>query len=248
MKIAIVGSAPSSAPLAPYDDPEWTIWGCSPAATRYTRRVDEWFEIHRWGQDWLDQGYRDCLANLGKPVHMIEPVPEIPTSVAYPKDEIVAEFGRDFFTSTPAWMLALAIVRITRRGPVHEDTQGLQRYDDGSLASAPTIGLWGIDMASDDEYALQKPGCLFFRYIARQRGIKVTIPPESDLHTSPPLYGFDETNPMLVKLLSRQAELRERIAKADATIEQATREKLYLGGAEENVRYVINTWVGYVAP
>ena len=33
LKIALVGTAPSSRMLAPYNDPSWKIWGCSPGAT-----------------------------------------------------------------------------------------------------------------------------------------------------------------------------------------------------------------------
>ena len=48
MKIAICGSAPSSARKAPFGDPSWQIWGCSPGLYPYAGRVDEWWEVHRW--------------------------------------------------------------------------------------------------------------------------------------------------------------------------------------------------------
>ena len=50
MKIALVGSAPSSVRLAPFDDPSWDIWGCSPGAYPVfaQKRVDMFFELHRW--------------------------------------------------------------------------------------------------------------------------------------------------------------------------------------------------------
>lgn len=220
MKIAIVGSAPSSASLAPFADPEWAIWGCSPGAVQFAQRVDAWFELHLWGQDWLTKDYRAFLAAMQGQVYMIEPVADVPTSVAYPVAAMVEKYGRYWFTSTPAWMLALA---------VEEQPE--------------EIGIWGIDMASDSEYFAQKPGCWHFIEKAEEAGIKVTIPPQSDLRQPPPLYGVDETNPMMVKLLLRQGELRSRIAAADAAIEQATREKLYLAGAEEDLRYTMQTWV-----
>lgn len=220
MKVAIIGSAPSSAPLAPYEDPEWTIWGCSPGAVQYAKRVDAWFELHRWGQDWLTKDYRAFLAGLGKPVYMLEAIEEIPTSVAYPVDDMTAVHGRAWFTSTPAWMIAMAITR-----------------------GAETIGLFGIDMAADDEYLHQKPGLLRFIEKAQEKGIEVVVPPESDLMRTPPLYGIDEANPMLIKLQARREELLGRIANADSKIDQFTREKLYLSGAEDNLRYIMQTWV-----
>lgn len=44
-KIAVLGSAVSSAGLAPFGEPEWEIWGCSPA-NKGLPRVDVWFELH----------------------------------------------------------------------------------------------------------------------------------------------------------------------------------------------------------
>src|SRR5262245_29911805 len=46
LKIAIVGTAPSSRGLAPFNDPSWQIWVCSPGNMNAVPRVDAWFEIH----------------------------------------------------------------------------------------------------------------------------------------------------------------------------------------------------------
>ena len=56
------------------------------------------------------------------------------------------------FTSSFAWMMAFAM------------KQG-----------ASEIALYGIDMASRDEYILQRPGFYFFRHEAKRRGIKVLL-------------------------------------------------------------------------
>jgi len=45
LKIAMIGTAPSSRMLAPFNDPEWTIWGSSPGNMDLPR-ADAWFEIH----------------------------------------------------------------------------------------------------------------------------------------------------------------------------------------------------------
>ena len=37
------------------------------------------------------------------------------------------------------------------------------------------LGVWGVDMAAEGEYAEQKAGCKYFEYLARERGIKVGI-------------------------------------------------------------------------
>lgn len=219
MRIAICGSAPSSLPLAPFEDQSWDIWACSPGAAAQIRRVNVFFEIHRWGQDWLTPDYTAFLAKV-KRVYMIEPVPEVPNSMAYPKDDMLAKFGPYFFTSTPAWMLALAIDQ-----------------------NPEEIGVWGIDMSTQSEYGLQKPGCHYFLEIAKAKGIKVTVPGESDLLRPPALYGFSECNPMMQKLVARQAELQRRI---DNNAQQAARlaeEGMFLKGALDDCNYMVQTWV-----
>lgn len=220
MRIAILGSAPSSLSLAPFDDPSWKIWACSPGAAPSLRRCDEFFELHRWNQPWLTNEYRRFLAEFkGERVHMIDALPEVPKSVAYPRDEMVRQFGKYFFTSTPAWMLAMAIT-----------------------LKPDEIGLWGIDMATKDEYAEQKPGCLHFLELAQERGIKVTLPAESDLHCPAPLYGFCEQDPKYIKLTTRLDELRNRRAFHEEQIAQHTRASLMLAGSIDDLEYVTRTW------
>lgn len=165
MKIAILGSSPSQN-SAPFDDPTWEIWTCSPD-TVGVPRVDFHFEIHslesieRLGEDHVE--YLRAL-----PVYMQEAFPQFPHSIKYPKDEMLAEFGPHFFTSSIAYMLALAISRKPER-----------------------IGLWGVDMLAEDEYDHQRPGCFRFIEIARERGIDVFIPEGSGLLIPTKLYGYE---------------------------------------------------------
>jgi hypothetical protein len=229
-KIALLGSAPSSIRLAPFSDPSWEIWSCSPGAYPVVppTRVSAWFEVHRyeppWGNTgekaWFTKDYIAYLANLKCPVYMIEPVPEIPCSTAYPKDRMIEKFGPWFFTSSLSWMLALAI---------EED--------------ATEIGLWGVDMSAQEEWQWQRQGCQFFISLARSMGIKVTLPPESDLLRPPALYGFCEVDPMHVKMLTREAELKGRIAECEQTIQAKHAELMFLKGALDNNTYVMKTWI-----
>ena len=48
MKVAILGSAPSSLGLTPFSDPAWKIWACSPGTYYRLARCDAFFELHRW--------------------------------------------------------------------------------------------------------------------------------------------------------------------------------------------------------
>ncbi len=243
MKIALVGSAPSSIHLAPYDDPSWLIWGCSPGAYPHLRRVDAFFEIHRWrpGEDGFTQPYIDWMAGLACPVYVIDPDDAGPlrTAVAYPKEGILDRYGRSFFTSSLAWMLALAIETI------RDDRAKLEREPEGD-----EISLWGVDMAAGEEYGHQKPGCHYFIEKALAENIKVTVPPQSDLLQPLPLYGFGEASPMRIKLETRRKELTMRLAETaeqarmlDAQYQEKVREQAFVQGALDDLQYMLNTWV-----
>jgi hypothetical protein len=226
-KIALIGSAPSSVALAPYADPSWRIWGCSPGARPYVKKVDAWFEIHLWEPDqpWFSPEYVDFMAKLPCPVYMLEPVPAIPGSVAYPKDEIMNHYGVGavwFYTSSLSWMFALALAQ----------------------PDVTEIALYGVDMSAAEEiYTSQRAGCQYWIGKAMEAGIKVTIPPQSDLAMPTPLYGFCEQDRMHQKLLARKAELEHRLNVARANAGAAEREALYLQGALEDVNYSRLTWV-----
>jgi len=233
MKIALVGSAPSSVQLAPYKDPDWQIWACSPGAYPHAGpHADQYFELHRWepqvpgmvgtGQSWFTPEYVEYLTRFNGPVWMMDPLPpEIPNAQRPQIERLVEQYGPFFFTSSLSWMFAMAL-----------ETPGVTE-----------IGLWGVDMSAHEEYGLQRPGCQYFITLAMQRGIKVHIPPESDLLQPPLFYGVTENSPMMVKLTARQAELNGRKAAAEQRLTQAQNEIHFLAGALDDVDYIMKTWV-----
>jgi len=221
-KIALIGSAPSSVALAPYDDPSWEIWACSPGSRPHLKRCDAFFELHKWEphQSWFAKEYVEFLAAFRGPVYTAEMIPTFPTATLYPKEEMVEKYGPYFFTSSLSWMFALAME-----------------------SGATEIGMWGIDMSAQEEWFFQRSGCHFFIWEAKRRGITVTIPPQSDLLRPPPLYGFCEQDPMHAKLFARAAELDHRIAVATHNANAANQEIMYLRGAREDLEYILKTWV-----
>ena len=229
MKIAIIGSAPSSIDLAPYSDPEWQIWGCSPGAAERVKRADVWFELHRTDPVYPyfqpESPYMRFLAEC-KEVFMATPHPLVPNSVAYPKREMLNKFGPFFFTSTPAEICALAIT-VLESLPEDEHKE---------------IGFWGVDMAAHEEYAFQRPGCQFFIYEAMKLGIKITVPGQSDLLMPPAMYGFVETDPMWMKLYARKQELDQRLARLEPEFESKKQEMLFVKGARDDLNYTFGTW------
>ena len=224
LKIAIIGTAPSSRSLAPINDPSWTIWACSAGNQGQLPRVDAWFEIHSnllWPEhEHFGRPYLEWLNKQEFPIYM-QDNSQVARAIPYPKDEIIAEFGRYFFTSSFAWMMALAI-----------------------KMGAKEIGLWGVDMASRDEYILQRSGGHFFIQEAVKRGIIVHVPKESDLAQPPALYGFDDSTNFMRKLCAREKELQDRINPMKQQREQLNQNITYLEGALEDIDYMRTIWGG----
>lgn len=243
MKIALIGSAPSSIMLAPYGDTTWKIWGCSPGAYFQVPRSDVWFELHRWEppvvgrpaqqKTWFSPEYCQWLAQHPC-VYMAEPVATVPNSVAVPVEYLVNKYGHFWFTSSLAWMLAMAIEEIMNARTTR-DPEMIYPNDE--------IGLWGVDMAAVGEYGYQRAGCQVFANIAVHLGITVTVPPESDLLVPPPLYGISENDHRAIKLLERQRELQNRLRNSQAAMEQSQRDCLFVQGALDDMNYHLQTWI-----
>jgi hypothetical protein len=217
LKVALIGTAPSSRMLAPFNDPSWQIWACSPGNMGILPRVDLWFEIHGnllWPENkHYGEPYLNWLNQQTFPIYM-QDQSFVPRAMSLPVKELVKEFGPYFFTSSFAWMMAMAM-----------------------LKGAKEIALFGIDMASRDEYILQRPGSYYFFMEGKRRGIKMMAPYESDIMQPPSLYGFSEVTQFGRKLQARKVELKQRVNDLANTVNSATTQKTYLEGALEDLDY-----------
>jgi hypothetical protein len=225
LKIALVGTAPSSRMLAPYNDPSWTIWACSPGNMGQIPRFDAWFEVH--GTNLFEpenKGYAPqyihWMTNLTVPLYMHDQR-VCSNALSIPKDDLIQEFSPYFFTSSFAWMMAMAI-----------------------QAGAEEIMLFGIDMASREEYIIQRPGAYHFFIEGAKRGIRMSAPHESDIMQPPGLYGYSDVTPFGRKLRARRDELKERIAPAEQQLRQISDTVTYLKGALEDNDYMLSIHLG----
>lgn len=229
LKIALIGTAPSSRMLAPYNDPTWKIWACSPGNMNILPRVDVWFEIHGsllWPENkHYGEPYIAWLSQLKIPVYM-QDQRYIPHALSLPKDELVQEFGPYYFTSSFSWMMAMAMREMRLQGVSGE------------------IALFGIDMASREEYIIQRPGAYHFFQEGKRRGIKMSAPYESDIMQPPGLYGYSEVTPVGRKLIARKLEIVERLTQMRQQRDQLIHQIVYLEGALEDNDYHASIWGG----
>ncbi len=146
--------------------------------------MDRYFDLHPkacWMRNGKSgTGYPKWLAKNLVPIFMQHRYNDVPASIAYPKDQILSEFGdaRPYFTNQVAWMIALAM------------TEG-----------ATVIGLWGINYGIETEYMIQRGSAEYWLGRAAERGIRIVLPPECTLLAQPALlYGYeshDETTGQL---------------------------------------------------
>ena len=233
-KIAIIGSAPSSTLLAPFDDPSWAIWCTSPAtfaAVAARKRADVWFELHRWlpyepgqmGQPgtrpWFSPEFRQFLREFKGKVYMTEQQPDIPNCERFQYQSLLAKHGPYHFCSSISWMLAHAIEQMPR-----------------------AIGIFGVDMAAGSEWAYQRPACQHFIGLAKAAGIDIVLPPESDLMRHTTLYGIGEHNARHIRIAERIKELENMKAQAMQMVQNGT---LMVAKAEaglEAYNYFLEAW------
>jgi len=222
MKIAVMGSAPSSRQLAPFSDLNWEIWCCSPPNYDLPR-IDAWFEIHDLDRKLgMPQNAPFAQALASHPqVYTYAKDPRIPGSVVFPWKKYAAKYPHFALSSQIGWMLAHAIEQKPEK-----------------------IGMWGVDMSAESEYGHQRSGCQFFLwYMKNFTEIDVYLPPQCDVGEEPALYGIKEHWPMYKKLQVRRKELTERMNKAERTVDGATREMDVIRGALDDLTYHSNTWV-----
>ncbi len=166
MKVAIIGGSPSWSD-APFSDESFEIWVHGNQIDRFSgKRITRIFEVH----DDLSEHppeYPKFLADLGIPMVVGEKFPIQASHIT------VFPYGHEalkgFLTSTPAYMMALAI---------------MQGFMD--------IHIFGVDMAVDNhEYFMQQPCMSAWIGYAMGKGIEVFIHPSSPLMKSDYIEGRD---------------------------------------------------------
>jgi len=131
-------------------------------------RWDRWFDLHpTWHIERDRPRAYAWYRSQRKPIYRWEVDPDLPSSVAYPVDDVRRFVGADEtdFAGSVCWMLALAL---------------MEGYDDLHLFWFPVM----------NEHAGQVPSIRYWIGQARGRGARVTIHGRSDLHPAREMYGI----------------------------------------------------------
>jgi hypothetical protein len=236
-RVAILGFA-ETVKDAPVADPSWELWGMNgfwrAAEPDFGLSIPEeryalWFDMHtiEYTRDYGRRaGFGDAQERWLERVHpfpilMLDAAPEFPSVRAYPIADVIGAVGRDYFTSTVAYMIALAAAQ----------------------ADVAEIGLWGIDLAHDTEYADQRPCAEWHLAMAEARGIKVTTHARSALMRQLHRYGYEQENPLLGELVAslkiQEKQLVDAIAKHQAAQDMARMQSHTDDGALQMVRAML---------
>jgi hypothetical protein len=246
-KVAIVGFAPSSMMLAPFQDESWEIWTLNNIYTALpANRWDRWFEMHKNFREYppmhdvrMDAGaivrgdsrpaggskieHIDWLKGQSpeRPIYFLNDEPDIPAAVKYPLEEIKAWCEKEglapYFSNSISYMIALALM-------------------DGYK----TIGVWGVDMAAGGEYQQERPSVEYWLGVAKKYA-NVVLPKETELLKAR-LYGYESDSEFVTKAKVRYGELMSNHNRAVEQAKQAMDAANYFRGAAEDCQYFITNW------
>lgn len=229
-KVAIVGFT-ASRDQAPWGQDGWEIWICN---NLWKFSPPDWhrlYDLHEDAEITKDAEHDGFLrgqaqkhiegkdVKLGdRELHVFKPKPEWPTAVKFPQAEITDKLG-NYFTNSISWMIAHALM------------EGVNE-----------LHVYGVDMATGTEYAAQRPSCEYLLGIAVGMGVKVYIPPQSDLLKTTALYGTGGDTPLRAKMIERRTELTERARALEQQHEQIGIQRAQIQGALETTNYILDVW------
>ena len=112
----------------------------------------------------------EAIRRTNTPLYSVRTYPDIPSSVAYPLDEVIKYFQCDYFSSSFDYAIALAIY------------EGYERID-----------IYGCQMSAKDEYIYQRPSFSYWLGMAKGLGIAFKIHGNSELMSTSRnlLYGYN---------------------------------------------------------
>jgi hypothetical protein len=207
-RIAIVGTAPTRNAV-PYHDPTLEIWHLNDAWVLKPPRADRWFDLHPLDKMYFRKentpvyagdvpagffvrpaGHLEWLRKQTIPVYVQDAKAlGSPSAVTFPRERCEQEIFHAF-DSSPAWMVALAL-----------------------LEGVTELHVYGIHLATEWEYIHQRPNFESLLTLAAARGVKIVLPKGCPLLRSSHQYGYEEDPDVpRVALQRKHGRIKDEIA------------------------------------
>jgi hypothetical protein len=230
-KVAIVGFAPSWKE-APFDSKpeECEIWCLNEmyrvAPEIKSFRASRWFEIHDLTTPSKNtKEHQSFLQTVTVPLYVQKKYEHLPNAIVFPWEEMFKYFedkgvlGARYFTSSIAYFVAFAI-----------------------YLGFKEIEIWGVDMATSSEYQGQRNCVEFWIGLATGLGIKVYVPPSSDLLKCSQLYALQSSNKNRVWIKTQVQELKKRTQQFAQQEHQAQQADLQAKLAQAELRGAMSAY------
>ena len=108
------------------------------------------------------------------------------------------------------------------------------------------ISVLGVDMATNSEYQAQRPSVEWWLGLAEGLGIKVYIPPTSDILKCTQIYGFESNNrnrawikAQVGELGKRSQQFAQQQAQAQQAVTQAQIAQAEIRGAQQAYKEIL---------
>ncbi len=151
MEVALIGKSPGRE-LAPEHGGSVTTWGVNDIVRHRQVGVCFWMDRRILADTNQDRVVTASVNKTNTPMYSVQKWEDIPTSIAYPIDNVTKFFGVDYFADSCCYMLALAIY------------QGFSH-----------IKMYGWTYAWGSVYVVQRPCVEYWLGVAMGRGVKVSI-------------------------------------------------------------------------
>lgn len=165
--------------------PHAELWGVTRCNVLYWRESlpdwDRWFDLHPVHPEAHHKGILAkrpeawawyCRQRGGRPIYLLEQHPEVPDSVAFPRQRIQEYFKTTRFTVSVDWMIGFAIA------------EGFER-----------IILNGIGMRYEPDYQFAHQGILYWLGRAEGMGLDLVIEGASCYCAPEKVYGYEAPAP-----------------------------------------------------
>ena len=229
-RCAILGTA-NSWRQCPWHDTSLEIFGLNDAHVLGYARVDRWFDLHHFshfvfydrqrppdpravppGTYFRPKGHLEWLKRLTIPLFLHEAHPAYPTSVTFPRDEVLTYWHRFW-----PWRISRAFQ--VSEGPDYEMSSPAWMFMWAVMAGYTEIHIYGIHLSTEWEYLKQRPNLEFLIGVAAGLGVRVVLPDVVKLCKGTFQYGYQPKDDVLLEptqkaidyLKTESAHLRKQL-------------------------------------